>query len=304
VVALALAGCARTVPPRPQAAALHRDLERLVTVAETSGWGIDRQEVEGMLGAALDSVCRVEPPVRMELLRWLEAEIERQGGPVEEAWRKRGKKLRRVSGLLTLTRIRMLVEASMVAADADCPFWVEPSPHFRGRQISDDRWLLSLGGGGKGMGVFQGGEADLNFGGAGRMMFGRAFGSRSALFAGAELGASASFPKDETGTRGGLVRGVDMVAMAVYRYTLVNAYLEVEAGYLGHVTENELMEDQFSSVDPGFHVGAAFGARATRTRFFFPGAAFGVSYERIFPEDDADLHFVKLGFRVAFDIDF
>ena len=58
------------------------------------------------------------------------------------------------------------------------------------------------------------------------------------------------------------------------------------------------------SIAPGFHVGASFGGRATRTRFFFPGAAFGISYEQTFPDDDATLHFLKVGFRVAFDIDF
>jgi hypothetical protein len=303
-VAVAAVGCARTLPPDRPTASLYRDLERLVTVAETSGWGIDRQETEGMLGAALDSVCRVDPIRRTELLRWIDDEIARRGGPVEQAWRKRGKKLSRVEDLLTLTRIRRVLEAAITSADADCPFWIEPDAAFAGRQISDDRWQLSGGGGGKGMLVVQGGQGDLNFGGAGRAMFGRTFGARAGVYLGVELGASASFPKDDAGTRQGLVLGVDAVTMGVYRHRLVNAYVELEAGHLAHVSEDELAADELGGVDHGVHVGAALGGRSTRTRFFFPGAAFGLSYERTFPAEGPALQTVKVGFRVAFDVDF
>jgi hypothetical protein len=296
VALVVLAGCARALPPDRPTAALYRDLERLVTVAGTAGWGIDRLEVEGLLAAALDSVCRVDPVRRRALLDWIDAQIARNGGPVDAAWRQRGKRLGRVKTLLTLTRIRMVLAHADLQADADCPFWLEPDEGFAGRQISDDRWTLSGGGGGKGMGVAQGDRRDLNFGGAARLLLGRTFGSE-ALYAGVEVGASASFPKDDTGERTGLVLGVDLVTPLVYRHTFVNSYLELEAGWLGHATEED------ATVDHGVHVGAAIGGRATRTRFFFPGAAFGVSYERSFPEDAEDLHVVKVGLRVAFDVD-
>lgn len=294
---LALAGCASTLPPERPNAALYRDLERLVSVAGTAGWGIDRLEVEGLLAPALDSVCRVEPIRRRELLAWLDTQIARNGGPVEDAWRRSGKRLRRVKTLLTLTRIRLVLEHADVQADADCPFWIEPDEDFAGRQISDDRWTLSGGGGGKAMSVIQGDQLDLNFGGAGRLLVGRTFGS-NALYTGGEIGASASFPKDETGMRVGLVLGIDVVIPLVYRRTFVNSYLELEAGWLGHGTEEDT-----STIDQGFHTGVAFGGRATRTRFFFPGAAFGVSYERTFPKDGDPLHAIKVGLRVAFDVD-
>jgi hypothetical protein len=294
---LVLAGCARSLPPDRPTANLYRDLERLVTVAGTAGWGVDRLEVEGLLAASLDSVCRVDPLRRRELLAWIDVQIEKNGGPVDDAWRRRGKRLGRVKTLLTLTRIRLVLAHADQHADADCPFWLEPDEGFAGRQISDDRWTLSGGGGGKAMSVAQGDQVDLNFGGAGRLLIGRTFGSH-ALYTGLEAGASASFPKDETGMRVGLVLGVDVVLPLVYRRTFVNSYVELEGGLLGHATE----EDP-STVDKGMHVGAAFGGRATRTRFFFPGAAFGVSYERTFPEDDEALHVIKVGLRVAFDVD-
>lgn len=294
---LVLAACARTVPRDRSAAALYRDLERQVTVAAAAGWSIDRLEVEGMLAGALDSVCRVDPLARRALAVWLDEQVSAHGGPVAAAWRARGKRLGRVADLLVLERVRMVLAHAEGVAPLDCPFWMEVEEPFRGRQISDDRWQLTLGGGGKGMVVAQGGEVDYSAGGAGRLLLGRTFGSRAALYAGLEAGATAAFPKDDLGNRGALVLGVDLVAPVVYRHTLTNAYVEVEAGWLGRTTEEEL-----DTLDHGVHVGVSVGGRALRTRFFFPGAALGVSWERSFVAGD-DLTTLKLGARVAFDVD-
>jgi hypothetical protein len=99
------------------------------------------------------------------------------------------------------------------------------------------------------------------------------------------------------GERTALELGIDLVTPLVYRRTLTNTYLELEAGWLGHATE-----DDWGAFDHGVHVGAAFGGRALRTRFLFPGAAFGVSWERTFL-DGPDVTSVKVGLRVAFDLD-
>jgi hypothetical protein len=92
------------------------------------------------------------------------------------------------------------------------------------------------------------------------------------------------------------VLGVDVVTPVVYRYTLTNAYVEGELGWLGRTTE-----DRLDQLDQGVHVGASVGGRALRTRFFFPGAAFGVSWERAFV-DGADLTTIKVGARVGVGI--
>ena len=157
--------------------------------------------------------------------------------------------------------------------------------------------MLTFGGGGKGTVVRQGDRVDLSAGGAGRLLFGRAFSDGHALFAGLELGASASFPKDESGERGALVIGADLVAPLVYRRTLTNAYFELEGGWLGRSSE-----ENFRAVDHGIHIGAAFGARALRTRIVFPGAAFGMSWERTFQAGE-DVTLLKVGARVTFDLD-
>lgn len=289
--------CARRpLPAEPTASALFRDLERQVTVNETTGWGIDRIEIESMLESALDSVCRVHVLARRSLREWLDGEIRRQGGPVEVAWRDRGKDLSKVADLLVLTRVSRLLARTEEMAH-ECPFWLEPEEPFRGRQISEQRWQVSFGGGGKGIVVRQGERVDLSAGGAGRLLFGRSLAGGDAIFLGAEVGASASFPKDEMGERTSLVIGVDLVAPLVYRRTLTNAYFEIEGGWLGRSTE-----DDWSAIDHGIHLGVAFGARALRTRFLFPGAALGLSWERTFVGGD-DVTLLKVGARVAFDLD-
>ena len=282
------------MPAETATANLHRDLERIVELADTEGWSIDRVELEETLPAALMSVCRTEAATRAGLASWLDVEIERRGGDVQTAYEAKGRNLSAVDDLLILTRIRMLLSRSMEAAEVDCPFWIHPRGEFAGRQILDDRFLLSLGGGGKGIMVRQRGETDMNFGGAGRLLVGRAFGRHATVLTGMELGGSAAFPRDEEGERGSLAIAVDVAVPLVYRHRLVNSYWEIESGYVAHVVEGE--EDP----SHGVRLGLAVGGTTRRRRWIFPGVAFGVSYERI--QEDKVLHMVKLGFRVALDM--
>ena len=292
-----LVACSRLPGPAdPSTGSLFHDLERQVTVAAATGWNIDRLEIENLVDPALDSVCRVEPLARQSLLAWLDARIAEEGGPVEAAWRRKGKRLSAVDDLLVLTRIRMLLKRADELAPADCPFWRTPEEPFRGRQISDGKWQVTFGGGGKGVVTRRDGQNDLRFGGAGRLLIGRVFDVHG-VYAGFEAGAVAEFPRDATGERSSLVIGADFVAPVVYRRTATNAYIELEAGYLGHSDERDWGDFQH-----GIHVGASIGGRALRQRILFPGFAFGVSIERLFLPG-ADLTALKLGARVAFDLD-
>ena len=80
--------------------------------------------------------------------------------------------------------------------------------------------------------------------------------------------------------------------------TLTNAFVEAELGWLGQTDETD-----WSRLAHGVHAGVAVGGRALRARFFFPGVALGLSYERTFRNDDADLSSLKVGARVTFDLD-
>lgn len=300
IVGVSLGGCARSVPKDPTSAALYRDLERLVGLSTTAGWGIDRIEVKDLESDALESVCRTPFDKRFQLLAWLDQRIESEGGPVVKAYHERGRRMTKIKTLLTLTRIRMVLSHTMDSALSDCPFWMPEDEHFAGRQIADNRWQLSLGGGGRLILVSQGGEQDINFGGGGRLMFGRAIGERISILTGIDTGASASFPRDDMGNRGQLILGIDAVLPLALRYRFVNSYLEVEAGPLGRFTEES------DSVIRGLHAGIAFGGRASLKRWFFPGAVFGIVYEQTFPDEPGidPIKSLKLGFRVAIDLDF
>jgi len=273
---------------------LFRDLERQVSVTATTGWGPDRQEIEEIVKASLDSVCRVDPLARRELKKWLDYQMRIRGGSVEDAWRANGKDLSRVEDFLALTRIHKLyLRAEELTGD--CPFWLEPEHPFRGRQVSASKWLVTFGGGGKAIVVQTKERNDLSFGGAARLLVGRTTQDGHAVSVGLEFGASAAFPKNATGERSALVLGIDLVTPIVFRYTLTNTYLEAAGGYLARVNESD-----WGAIDHGVHVGVAFGGRALRQRFVFPGAAFGISYERTFGDD---VTLIKVGGRVNFDLD-
>jgi hypothetical protein len=293
------AACSHTPAPKdPTERALFRDLERDVTVADATGWGIDRIEIEANLERALDSVCRVDELGRRSLHEWLDAEIEREGGPVEQAYRDRGHKLSNVGNLLTLTRVRMLL-ARAEQTSIDCPFWLDAENPFGGRQISEHGWQLTFGGGGTASAITQGKEKDVSAGGAGRLLIGRTSSDGDGVYFGIEAGGSAEFPKDQTtGQRSTLQLGADVIPMAVYRWgTTTNTYAEAEGGWLGHTTEHD-----WGKFDNGMHVGVSFGGRALRQRFLFPGAALTFAYERLFLDGD-DLITIKIGARAAFDWD-
>jgi hypothetical protein len=294
ICSLLLSACASALPREASTSALHRDLERLVELTNAEGWTIDRVEVEETLPDALASVCRTTPETRTQLLAWLNGQIDAKGGSAQAVYEASGRDLDSIETLLSLTRIRMLLVRSIEAADADCPFWIHATERFKGRQILDDRWLMSVGGGGKGIVVSQAGEADLNFGGAGRILVGRSFGAHATLFTGIELGGSAAFPKNDAGGRDDISFAIDAVVPIIYRHRRVNSYWEVEAGYVAHI------EEQTNEPSHGGHVGVSVGASGARRRWLFPGAAFGIGYEQIWQDDT--LHVIKMGFRVALDL--
>jgi hypothetical protein len=290
---LFLAGCAGSIPAPtgdPSRAALFRDLRRIVAVKEATGWQVDRLETDALLGDTLQSVCRTDPETRTTLVAWIDEELVRRGGSARSVFLASGE----VRGdLLQLERVRGLLLAAMDSAAKDCPFWLRAERPFRGRQLLDHRFVLVLEGGGKVIGLRDGGRNDLAGGGSGRVLLGRGLGPALLLAIGGELGGSASFPRDEAGERGDLTLGVDLVVPLVVRRYWVNSYLELDAGPLWR-----FVEDRDTAI--GMHLGVAFGVRALRNRWFTPGAALALSYERTFADDT--VHLVKIGLRVTFDV--
>lgn len=294
IAAFTMACASRPLPAPKVQSVLYRDLERLVSLSDSAGWQIDRLELDGMLENALLSVCQVDTATASALLDWLDVRASELGGPVAVAYEERGRDLGEVSELLEVERIRMLLRHAQNWRDSDCPFSVRIDPQFRGEQIFDDRFLLQVATGGKGILVEERGRADISFGGAGRLLIGRSFGAFLTAYIGAEIGAIASFPRDPDGGRSNLVLGLDGVAPLVLRWRFVNTYLEAEAGWYGHITEDE------KRLDNGYHLGIAVGGQASKQLWFqpfFPGAGLAVTYERA-----GDLNAFKVGIRVSAEL--
>ena len=296
---LAAACAAPRGPAGHPASVMVRDLQRLVDVRAARGWQIDRLEQDALLPDALESVCRTPPDARTEALAWLDAEVVRLGGPVDVAYRARGRSMAEIEELLEWTRVRDLAVRTLHVAPADCPFWAEPTPGFRGRQIADDRFQLHIEGGGKGILLHTSdGKEDVAGGGAGRLLLGRTIGARWEVVGGVELGGSAWLPKDAMGNRAGPAFALDTVIPVGARWRRTNSYIEATTGLLLRTRE----QDQKST--PGWHAGISIGARSVRSQWLIPGLAFGFSVEHTLPSDDEDaLTLVKLGLRVTFDVD-
>lgn len=293
LVLLSVMSCARNLPTEPSTAHAYQDFERLVALEQATGWENDSDKVDGLVPEALGTLCRTSAPYREQLGVWLASEKNRLGGEPKELF-EQGRTFDSLKENLLIHRMQLLYDHSMKRMD-ECPFWIRPRDPFAGRQILDDHWVFSFGGGGKGIFVAQNGVTDINGGGAGRFLIGRAHGPSWMWMVGLEIGASASFARDTEGDRSTLVFGVDVVSPLVLRYRLVNSYFEVEAGYLAQRLEGEELAS-------GIHVGVGIGANSARKRWVLPGAALGLSYERTFGEIPA--HFLKIGFRVAIDVPF
>lgn len=300
-VAVALVTGACTYGPYPTVhpqAVLYRDLERVVGFAETKGWTIDRLEVEDALGDALLSVCAVPEDDAVALVTWIDERIAELGDSPAEAWRKAGKDLEPIEPLLTLVRVRALLLGAN-AARGDCPFWIEPSASFRGRQIADDRWQLKLAGGGQGIiSLVSGEKAEATGGGGGRLSLWRHVGARWGFGLGLALAGSADFLRDDMGNRGALIIAFDTYVPLIVRRRWVASWAELEVGPLGHFTEAA------PDLVPGLHVGMAFGGSGIRERWLLPSLAVAMSYEFISDSDSGPAqHLIKLGVRVEIDLD-
>ena len=223
------------------------------------------------------STCRVSPGGARRAARLARPGDRAAGGPVERAYRARGRRLEQCRSSDPDPHPDGAGARRGGRAPADCPFWMEPSRRVRrpadlrrplaaepraaaardhARKGGDERPALRRR-------RPAAARPRLRLAGASTPAW-----SWAAAALSAQRGGRARRPGPRP-RRGGAV---------VYRHTLVNSYIEVEAGWLGTVTEGD------KGLDHGIHIGAAFGARALRTRPLVPGAAIGASLERTFPE--------------------
>ncbi|WP_437579252.1 hypothetical protein [Sorangium sp. So ce887] len=313
LLAAPAAPLAEAAPPRapPEEAAprdlavvgLLVDLEKMVEVQQSLGWTIDRYELDEIMSPALMSVCSATAETRAAALAALDRQILELGGPVEEAFRRGGDDLDEVADLLFATRVRaLLAEAVRRArgagdAPAECPFWLRPSPAFRGRETDAYRTTLNVEGGG--IVVLEGaaGRVLPGAGGSARMLLGNGLDERWTFLAGGEFGGTAQLEQTETKTR----FPISFVAALpmVLRYHARTWHYEGELASLAYFTQDDLR------LSPGLRAGALVGVSSLRMRGVMPWAGLGIAVEHVLETHRRPAQWnLKGGIRVGFDWDF
>jgi hypothetical protein len=247
-----------------------RDVARVVDVRSRVGWLVDETELLGIMPDALKSACQVPESDRLAALAWLDRAVASHGGDVAAAWRARGKDLDEVEDLLLYTRTRLVLERTEEWIRAGrCPFWLEPSPRFRGVHTQMGRFFLTLEGGGRFVEEFALGAVKYGGGGSGRLLGGYGIKETWALSLGVEVGGSARFTNLALGEQSDLPELVGFAVLPVvarWQFGLV-AFAEAEVGpmaYLDQGSADPVTGEVQASFDRGVHAGIAVGGSYLR----------------------------------------
>ncbi|MDC3957392.1 hypothetical protein KEG38_26280 [Polyangium jinanense] len=297
LVSLLIPENAAAEPPTPAESALLHDLEKIVESKANSGWKIDRYELETMMPDALQSLCNTPETARLDALTRQAREVESLGGPVAEAYRKNGGKLSGLSDLLAATRVHDLLTEALKRAPAECPFWITPSPAFRGLQTDAHRFTLNL----ETDGLFLLRRREGTFlpgaGGLGRLLLGRGLSERWTMLFGLEFGGWALIEQNEGETNFPL----EFIGATpfVVRHVRTTWQFDLELAPVVFLTQSDLRPSA------GGRVGVAVGVSTLRIRGIMPWAGVQLSTE-FFPENGVrgSVMVLKGGARVGFDWDF
>lgn len=300
-VLLVASACAPVLPRDPVQRALVRDLARVVQSRAQISWFVDDLEVPEVLSDGLDSTCRVEPRKRLETLIWLNGEIARLGGPVEDAYERAGRDFDEIEDLLLWHRTRMVLRASMDWAQrGKCPFWLEVEPEFRGRQDYNRKFFLASEAGGRFYTQWEDGHLGFGGGGAARLLFGYGVSDESTIISGIEFGGSGRFTDVQFGERVEVPAFIIVGAVPVIlRKHELSTYYDVEVGALAYT--NQLRgRTQF-----GARVGAGIGFMRTRLTGFLPGITASMNYDYVPGRGlEPTVHQIGIGLRGVFALTF
>jgi hypothetical protein len=288
---LATTGCA-TLPSDPVERALYNDLRKAVELSEDSGWVADRAQIQVNAEATMRSVCQVEPALRDDLEAWLNGQIALAGGPAERIYRESGGDLGAASAALTLEHTRTLLRYGRAHAAEDCPFWLKPSPRFKGIQGDAGRVVLLAET--HGFGSYVVNSHVPAFGGGGRLLVGRGLGQRLTLAVGGEVAGSGAFVS--SAGKGSLDTTLTVAAPLLLRITRFSRIVDVELAPVARFNPGQ------DSLPPGGRVALGVGLTTMRGTAFMPYGMLYVGYEyhpttHTSPAD----HTLQVGTRLSVD---
>jgi hypothetical protein len=293
-------GCA-VLPERGPERALYVDVRKAVALRESSEWVVDRMEIEAIAPSVMRSACQVSARDREGLLRWVDAQIERAGGPAEaqfRAARERGQEPRgSYAEALHLGRVRAVLRYAEAHAE-ECPFWLEARTDFAGVQGDAQRFVLLAESAGAGGAIVSGRDVALAGGGRGRLLAGFGVASRLTLAVGAELGGIGTFRRDP-GSGERVITGVFTAALPVMvRVLEFSRIIDLELAATARWSTDAVR------LPPGVRAMVGYGFSTMRVGAFMPTAVLYLSYEYLPPATaEAAEHVIQLGTKVGLDWD-
>jgi hypothetical protein len=286
-----------TLPETPRERGLYIDVRKVVEFEEEVEWTADRLEVDGVLPNVMGSVCRTSPETRRNVIDWLDAEIAAAGGPAAELYVREGReRTGDVKRVQTLERTRAVLLQAHQVAEADCPFWLEEEPDFRGLQSDEGRFVFLLESMGGAAVTLTDGETAFGGGGVGRVLVAGGISRRLTLGVGFGVGADGDLPETETGGRS-FEAVIAFQVPVVLRVNFISRVLDMEVDVTSRLRDGELQT-------PGIRFALGYGLSAPRTAGFMPYILAWVGYE-VVPGRGANptSHILWLGSKVGFDWD-
>jgi len=278
----------------PAADGLVLDIERIVGSEESAGWFTDTEAYRSMSATVLESVCRATPRARQAARHILAQRAEDAGNPRMAFARAGGEVDAATKRALSAERRLRALDQAIEAAGSECPFWVEASESFEGRQTDRDRWSMNLETGGMLQLRQYAGRWTYGGGGAGRLLAGYGFGGRFSLLAGPEFGGGAMLESGGSGGNSEFVINYFPAVPVVARWHSLAWHWDAEVAPVGWFQASD------SSISYGGRMGFSLGVAALRTRGVIPWAGAAVAYEHFLPSGGRErAHFVRGGLRVG-----
>jgi len=297
VVLLVLCASCATLPDQPAERALFLDLRKQVELSESTGWVVDRLQLEKNAEDALRSACQVDPALRDDLDAWLSGQIVLNGGPPEKLYAEHGDDVGAASPTISLDRTRALLRYADAHAAADCPFWLKPKRTFEGVQGDAHRFVVLAETIGFGSLAIESGQAAFGGGGGGRLLFAHGIGSQFTFGFGGEVGGVGAFTNNGTGGRS-LETTFTAAVPLLLRFTRFSRALDLELTPIVRINPGQ------DVLPPGIRASVGLGLMTMRTSAFMPYVVLwtGYEYHPAIPSSPED-HALLVGTRVGVDWD-
>ncbi len=268
------------------------DVERIVAGEESEGWFTDTDALREIEPAVFESTCRATPDARAEALQTLRARSA-AAGDARALFAAAQDMTPAAREALNWERQRKVFELALARAAAECPFWIQPKPGFKGRQSDRHRFTLSLESAGNVQLRHTLGRFAFGAGGWGRILPGYGINDRLTLLAGPEFGGGAMV-RPNTGASQFIINYFPAIPVVLRVHHLTWHY-DLEAAPVA------LFQADNTSLSYGFRVGGGFGFSALRRHNFLPWAGLAASYEHYFEGGGrAAAEFLRADLRVGF----